>query len=164
MAFAAFLKISTIEGESTDAMHKGWIDLLSYSHGVEEPRSLLTSARGISAEQADSHDFTITKAVDKASHELMAACTSGQHFSEVNVEICFAGGDKQKYMEYKLTGVGITSIRPADQSSNPEAVPAEVVTFSYAEVEMACAQPDKATGKAVGQIPEGQDLKANKKA
>jgi type VI secretion system secreted protein Hcp len=163
MAFDAFLKISTVPGESTDDKHKDWIELLSYSHGVNQPKSVVSSAGSMSSQRADFHDFTITKVVDKASPKLMAACASGEHFSEVNVEICRAGGDKQKYMEYKLTDVITTSFRPGGQSSDSETLPTEVVAFSYGKIEMTYTQTDKATGKAAGQVPAGWDLKLNKK-
>ena len=39
MAFDAFLKLSTIPGESGDDKHKEWIEILSYSTGVSQPAS-----------------------------------------------------------------------------------------------------------------------------
>jgi type VI secretion system secreted protein Hcp len=162
MAFDAFLKISTIRGEGGEDMHKGWIELLSYSHGIDQPKLAPSSGAWMPADHIESHDFTITKLVDHASPKLTAAYATGERFSEVNVEICLAGGDKQKYMEYKLTDVTIASVRPGEHASDSEAPQTEVVTFSYAEFEIIRAQTDKATGKAVGQLPPRHDLKANK--
>ncbi|MCG7907927.1 MAG: type VI secretion system tube protein Hcp, partial [Candidatus Thiodiazotropha taylori] len=31
------MKIDGIDGESTDDQHKGWIELVSISHGVSQP-------------------------------------------------------------------------------------------------------------------------------
>ena len=39
MAFDAFLKIDGIPGESADAKHKDWIDVLSYGFGIQQPTS-----------------------------------------------------------------------------------------------------------------------------
>ena len=39
MAYDAFLKIATIDGESTDSKHEKWIEVLSYSWGASQPLS-----------------------------------------------------------------------------------------------------------------------------
>jgi type VI secretion system secreted protein Hcp len=162
MAFDAFMKISSVPGESTDDQHKDWIELLSFSWGVHQPKSVVSSAGSLAAERADFHDFSITKVVDKASPKLATACASGEHFNEVKVEICRAGGDKQKYMEYKLTDVIITSFRPAGHKAG-ETLPVEEVTLSYGKVELNYTETDKATGKGKGVVAAGWDLKTNKK-
>jgi len=36
MAFDAFIKISSIEGESRDSRHKGWIEVLKYGLGKRQ--------------------------------------------------------------------------------------------------------------------------------
>ncbi|HYL98384.1 MAG TPA: type VI secretion system tube protein Hcp [Blastocatellia bacterium] len=163
MAFDAFLKISGVTGESTDSMHKDWIEVLSYSWGVHQPKSVVSSAGSLSAERADFHDFSVTKVLDKASPKLAVACASGEHFSDVTFEICRAGGDKVKYMEYKLTDVLITSCRPGGHSQAAEVLPIEEVTMSYGKIEMTYHQTDKATGKAQGAVAANYDLKLNKK-
>ena len=162
MAFDAFLKISTIPGESTDDKHKDWIEVLSYSWGVHQPKSVISSAGSLSAERADFHDFSLTKVLDKASPKMAASCASGEHFNEVNFEICRAGGDKVKYMEYKLTDVIITSVRPGGHTA-AETLPIEEVTMSYGKIEMTYTQTDKATGQGAGNVAAGWDLKTNKK-
>ena|SRR5215469_5679522 len=162
MAFDAFMKISTIPGESTDDQHKDWIELLSFSWGVQQPKSVVSSAGSLAAERADFHDFSVTKVIDKASPKLATACASGEHFNEVKIEVCRAGGDKQKYMEYKLTDVITTSFRLAG-SREGETLPVEQVSFSYGKIEKNYTETDKATGKGKGQVAAGWDLKTNKK-
>ena len=46
MAFDTFLKISTIPGESTDDKHKDWIEILSFSTGLDQPASGSVSSGG----------------------------------------------------------------------------------------------------------------------
>jgi len=162
MAFDAFMKISTVPGESTDQNHKDWIELLSYSWGVHQPKSVVSSAGSLAAERADFHDISITKVIDKASPKLAMACASGEHFNEVKIEICRAGGDQQKYMEYKLTDVITTSYRPGGHKAG-ETLPVEEVAFSYGKIEINYTETDKATGKGKGQVAAGWDLKTNKK-
>jgi type VI secretion system secreted protein Hcp len=164
MAFDAFLKISGIDGESQDDKHKNWIELLSYSHGVNQQSTGLSTTGSISAERASFHDFTITKELDKATPKLFAACASGEHFATINVEVCRAGGDKVKYMEYELSDVLITSFRPVAQSKDATGtLPTEVVSMSAGQIKMTYTETDKATGKALGAVPAGWNLKTNKK-
>ena len=163
MAFDAFLKVATVPGESTDDKHKEWIEVLSYSWGVSQPSSGSASAGGArSRERADFSDLSIVHALDMSSPKLMAACCSGEHIKEVSLELCKAGGDKQKYMVYKLSDVIVSGVRPGGSSGGGEGLPLEEVSFSYSKVELEYIKID-AGGKAAGSVPAGWDLKLNKK-
>jgi type VI secretion system secreted protein Hcp len=163
MAFDAFLKIEGIEGESTDDKHKDEIEILSYSCGVAQAASASASTAGsLSAERASFSDFSIVKAIDKASPKLMLACASGEHLRSARLEICRAGGDKQPYMEYKMTDVIVTSVRPGG-SGHGESLPLEEVSFNYGKIEWKYVKTKVEGGRASGNIVAGWDLKANKK-
>ena len=78
MAFDAFLKLTVFDGESTDDKHKDWIEVLSYGLGIQQPTSATASSSGgATAERANFQDFTIVKALDKASPKLALACANG---------------------------------------------------------------------------------------
>ena len=88
MAFDAFLKIDGIPGESTDDKHKDWIEVLSFSHGVSQRASgSASTAGGATAERADFADFSIVKALDKASPKIFEASATGKHLKAVTVEL-----------------------------------------------------------------------------
>ncbi|HEY6331914.1 MAG TPA: type VI secretion system tube protein Hcp, partial [Blastocatellia bacterium] len=124
----------------------------------------ISSTGSMSAERASFHDFTITKELDKTSPKLFAACASGEHFATVNVEVCRAGGDKVKYMEYELSDVLVTSFRPVGQAHDTNGtLPTEVVSMSAGQIKLTYTETDKATGKALGAVPAGWNLKTNKK-
>ena len=163
MPFDAFLKVESIDGESSDEKHSNWIEVLSYSWGVQQPQSGTASSHGsLSAERANFHPFIIVKAIDKASAKLALGCASGEHFPKATLEICRAGGDKQPYMEYKMTDVMVTSFRPGG-AGHGEAVPLEEVAFSYGQIELKYTQTKVAGGKGSGNVAGGWDLKTNKK-
>lgn len=164
MAFDAFLKIDGIPGESTDDKHKDWIEILSYGWGVSQPSSgAASTGGGASAERADFQDFTISKTIDKASPKLFLACADGTHIKEVKLELCRAGGDKMKYMEYKLSDCMIGIAAPSGASGGGEALPTEEISFSYGKVEMTYTQQKRADGSGGGNVAAGWDLEANKK-
>jgi type VI secretion system secreted protein Hcp len=160
MAFDAFLKIDGITGESTDDKHKDWIEVLSYSWGANQPTSgTASSSGGASAERANFHDFTIEKTLDMASPKLAIACAGGQAFKSVSLELCRAGGDKMKYMEYKLTNCIISSIT----NNGGGGEPSESLSFNYGKVELTYVQQKRADGTAGGNVAAGWDLQLNKK-
>ena len=163
MAFDAFLKIEGIPGESTDDKHKDWIEILSYSHGLYQPvAGSVSSGGGRSAERCEHSPFSIVKALDKASPKLNLFCCNGMHISSVIVELCRAGGDKVKYMEYKMTDVIVSSVRPGGSSSGSETLPVEEVSFDYGKMEWTYTETDHATGKPKGNVNANWDLLANK--
>ncbi|HUJ90859.1 MAG TPA: type VI secretion system tube protein Hcp [Syntrophorhabdales bacterium] len=164
MAFDAFLKIDGIPGESTDDKHKDWIEVLSYGLGIQQPASATASSSGgATSERANFQDFSITKALDKASPKLALACADGTHIASITLELCRAGGDKLKYMEYKLTNCIISSHHDGGSSGGAETLPVETVTFNYGKIEWTYTQQKRADGSGGGQVAAGWDLQINKK-
>jgi type VI secretion system secreted protein Hcp len=162
MAFDAFMKIDGIPGESTDDKHKDWIEILSYSWGASQPASPSRSAGGAaSAARVNVQDLSIVHALDKASPKLFLACCKGDHIKEVTLELCRATGDKQKYMQYKLTDVLVSSVHPGGSSKGSDVLPLEEVAFNYGKIDMTYTVIDPA-GKAKGDVKANWDLTANK--
>jgi type VI secretion system secreted protein Hcp len=165
MAFDAFIKLDGIPGESSDDKHKDWIEVLSYSHGVSQASSgSASTGGGRSAERCNHSDFSIVKALDKSSPKIALACCNGTHIKEVKLELCRAGGEKTKYMEYKLSDAIITSARPGGSSQGGETLPLEEVSFSYGKIEWTYTATDAKTGAASGDVKANWDLTANKGA
>lgn len=164
MAYDAFLKISTIPGESTDDKHKDWIEILSYSWGVSQPSSGSSSSGGArSAERCNHQDLSISKTIDKASPKLFLSCCKGEHIPEIKLELCRATGDKQKYMEYKLTDVIVSSVRPSGEgATDAKPLPLESVSFNYSKIELVYTETDHKTGKPKGDVKANWDLSVNK--
>ena len=164
MAFDAFLKIEGIPGESTDDKHKEWIKVLSYNFSVtQRPSGSASTAGGASAERATFSDFSVVKTLDKASPKLFEACATGRHIPTVTLELCRAGGDKLKYMEYKLSNVIISMNRPGGTSQAGEPLPQEEIAFNYGKIELAYTQQNRADGSGGGQVASGWNLETNKK-
>ncbi|MBI4848470.1 MAG: type VI secretion system tube protein Hcp [Nitrospirae bacterium] len=163
MAFDAFLKIDGVPGESTDDKHKDWIEILSYSHGLSQPSSGARSSGGAaSAERCSHQDFSIVKTLDKASPKLFLNCCNGAHLKSATIELCRATGDKQKYMEYKLSDVLVTSVRPGGSAQGGENLPLEEVSFNYGKIEWTYTVTDHKTGKPSGDVKANWDLVGNK--
>jgi type VI secretion system secreted protein Hcp len=164
MAFDAFLQIDGIPGESTDDKHADWIEVLNYEFEIKQPTSASKSSTGgASSERADFKDFSIKKALDKASPKIAIACADGTAIKSVILELCRSGGDKVKYMEYKMSNCVISKVSPAGESKAPETLPLEEVTFNYGKLEMVYTQQKREDGSGGGQVAAGWDLQKNAK-
>ncbi len=163
MAFDCFLKIDGVDGESSDDKHADWIELLSFSHGVSQSSSgAASSGGGRSAERCDHQDFSVVKTLDKASPKLSLFCCNGTHIASVKMELCRAGGDKQKYMEFAMSDVIVASVRPGGSAEGGEALPLEEVSFNYGKIEWTYTETDHKTGKPKGDVKANWDLTTNK--
>lgn len=160
--FDSFIKIQDIPGESTDDKHAEWIEILSFSHGVSQPGSGSVSSGGSrTAERCEHQDFSIVKTLDKATPKLNLYCCNGTHIPEVVVELCRAGGDKQKYMEFKMTDVIISSVRPGGSAKGGENLPLEEVTFTYGKIDWTYTETDHKSGAPKGDVSTHWNLHTN---
>lgn len=163
MAFDAFMKIATIDGESQDAKHKKWVELLSYSHGVSQQAGGARSTSGAaSGGRTDHQDFHVTKLLDAATPKLNLACSNGEHIKEVKIELCRATKEKELFMSYVLADVIVTSVQVGGSSQGHDVVPVEQVTFNYAKITWEYKQLDHETGKPIGNVGANWSTKENK--
>ncbi|MBI3466979.1 MAG: type VI secretion system tube protein Hcp [Planctomycetes bacterium] len=162
MAFDAFIKLDGIPGESTDDKHKEWIEVLSFSHGASQASFGSRSTGGAAGSQrADLTDFSFVKALDKTSPKLFLSCVKGDHIKEVTFHLNRATGDKQKYMEYKMTDVLISGYRPGGSSQSSD-LPLEEVSLNFAKIEHIYTETDHKTGKPKGDVKTWWDQSENK--
>ena len=163
MAFDAFIKIDGIEGESTDDKHNGWIEITSFDTGVTQRSSATASSvGGASTERADFRDFVITKELDKATPKLALACAAGTHIDNIVVEICRAGEQKVKYMEYKMTNCIISGVGESGSDAGEEgSFPKETVSINYGKIKWSYVQQKRQGGGPAGNIISGWDLEKN---
>jgi len=160
MVSTIFCKIDGIKGESTDANHKDEMELLSFSHGVSQPRSATASTAGGGTTGRCNHtDFSIVKQLDSSSPVLNAQCCSGKHIASIVITLRRADGDKSvPYMVYKLTDVVISSVSVGGGS---DSVPTESVTFNYAKIEWEYTKQARAGGAGAGKTNGVWDLSKN---
>ncbi len=162
MAFDAFMKIDGIPGESTDDKHKDWIEITSFSHGLDQPASATASnAGGGTSERVQHEEFVVTHLLDKATPKLMESCCTGKHFKDVTIELCRAGGDKQKYMEIKLEQVIVSKVSIAGSDGS---FPSEQISFNYGKIKWTYTHQKRNDGTGGGNISGGWDLTSNKVA
>jgi type VI secretion system secreted protein Hcp len=141
-----FLKIEGVDGESTDAKHKGSIDLESWSWGQSQSGTH-SSGGGGGAGKVSMQDFHAVMKVNKASPKLALACATGDHIKKAVLTCRKAGKDQQEYYKivlsdllvssYQTGGNGHGGIVPTDQFS---------LNFTKIEFEYKEQKPDGTLG------------------
>jgi type VI secretion system secreted protein Hcp len=152
---AAFLKFEGIEGESTDAKHRGWIEIMSYSWGSsKQAAGAATGASG----KVDFSPFSITKQVDKASPVFREAQLHGTHIKSVVFEVTNA--TKHEVYQVTMSDVLVSSVSVSSGGDRPS----ESLSLNFAKIEMQFA-PQKPDGTLAPFRPveAGWDLRANTK-
>ncbi len=162
MADHWFLKIDGIEGEVTDAAHKGEIDVLAWSWGAERAGGAGgPTGGGAGAGKTTFEDFHFVTKVSKASPKLFLAAATGSHIKYASLAGVRAAGKNKgaEYLKYKLTDVLVTSV---DHDAEDGDVPIEQFSLGYAKFEISYSQ-QLPTGALGPPVSAGWDLKANKK-
>lgn len=157
MAVDMFLKLATVNGESTDSKHAEEIDLLSWSFAAHQTGTSNTGG-GSGAGRVSIQDLTLTKKVDKASPILFALCCSGQHLESGALTVRKAGGDALEYLIVKMEHVLITGVQTTGSDGQDQIV--EQVTLNFKRVAFVYT-PQKDDGSGGPTVSGGWDVGAN---
>lgn len=148
---AAFAKYDGIDGESKDANHDKWIDVLSIDWGIHRPGG---GATGTSRRRGAAvvEDLTLTMEYEKASPKLQEKCLKGEVIPKLEIEqTATYGGARATYLRYELTNVVIMGIQ-VNASGNDEAgPPTMVVSCDFEEIKVTYTEYDD-TGSSKGNI------------
>ena len=169
MAFDAYIQIDGIPGEVLDDKHKDWIEVLGYEYGATQATSATASSSGgASSERVALSDFSIRKAVDKASAKLFEACCKGTHIAKIQLNVNRAGGDKVTYLTITLEEVVISSVNflgnlPLDGEAKAESdLPMEEIKFNFSRIKTTYTQQKRSDGAGGGKVTGGWDRSLNK--
>src|SRR5687768_2760910 len=111
MASDIFAKLGDIKGESGDDKHKGEIELLSWSWGVQQAGTMAHGGGGGEG-KASFADFNFTHYIDKASPVLLKACATGEHIKDGIITVRKAGKGQQEYLIIKMNDILVTGVHP----------------------------------------------------
>ncbi|HWQ33714.1 MAG TPA: type VI secretion system tube protein Hcp [Blastocatellia bacterium] len=153
-----FLKLEGIEGESTDAKHKGEIDVLSWSWG-ETNTGGHTGGAGHGAGKVQMQDFNFAMRVSKASPKLLLACASGEHIKKAVLTCRRAGKEQQEYLIVTYTDCIVSSYQTGGSAG--DVVPVDQISLNYSQINYEYKE-QKQDGTLGGAVPAGWNLKENK--
>ena len=158
MASDIFAKIGDIKGESPDDKHKGEIEVLSWSWGVNQSGTMSHGGGGGEG-KASFNDFNFTHHIDKASPVLLKACATGEHIKEATITVRKAGKGRQEFLIIKRNDVIITGVAPSGAGDG--AATAEHVALQFAKVDLEY-KPQKPDGSLDAGVHFKYDIKGNK--
>ena len=163
MAFDAFIQIDGIPGESTDAAHSDWIEVIDFTQGEQQPTSATVSTGGgRTSERVNFSPFKFRHSIDKSSAKLHLACAKGTHISKVTLELCRAVGDKQPYYQVVMENVVVSHVQTVGDAHSDESLPVEDVELTFGKVTWTYTETDHKTGKPKGNVTANWDLESNK--
>ena len=160
MGFDAYLQIDGIKGESQEDKHKDWIEVLSYSHKIDQPMSATRSASGGATTGASQHgDIVITKFVDMASPKLHDAVSTGKHFKKAVLDLCRqSGGSKVTYLTITMEQLAVSSVASDGDGKGEHELPVETVALNYGTIEWKYTQQKREDGTPGGNVTAKYDL------
>ena len=163
MPVEMFLKLAGIEGESSDAKHKGEIDVFAWSWGLSEEAGRgnpqAGSPAGGGAGRVKIESISIQKLVDLASPLLLLFSAQGKHITDGTLTTRKAGKGGGDFLLFKMTDVIVTSVHVAVSKDTGQ--PAESITLNFGKFEFNYrpTNPDGSLGTAKS---SGWDIRAGK--
>jgi type VI secretion system secreted protein Hcp len=155
MAIDTHIKFDGVDGESTDAAHKGEVDVLSWHWGVS---NAAPATGGGGTGRATPADLQITHLYDKASPTLAKKCVQGAHFPTVVLTTRKAGEGQKDFLKITMKEVFITSVTPS-AGGGGEII--ESVAMRYGHIDFSY-KPQTAAGGLGGEVKFGWNVKTSK--
>jgi type VI secretion system secreted protein Hcp len=152
-----FIKVGDIKGEAGDSKHKDEIDVLSWSWGMTQSGTTHKGGGGGSG-KVNVKDLSFTKNVDKASPNLMMACSKGKHYPSALLTVRKAGENPVEYVKITMENVLITSV-DAGGDKNQETL-TEDVTLNFSKVKTEYT-PQGDDGAPEAAVVYGWNIKEN---
>ena len=126
-----FLKVKGIKGESQDEAHKGEIDVLRWSWGMQANTAL---GGGGATGKATIQELKVVKRVDSASTALMLALRRNQVIPEAVLTLRKAGGIPHEFLKVTIKQGHVTSLTIEGGDTGGALEPLEQVSFSFNEI------------------------------
>jgi len=165
--YIILLKIDGILGESSHIQHETWVDLLSFSWGLSQPATAMTSGAGSSRVQI--LEFCFSHLLDKASPMLMIYCSTSQHIKQATLELIYPGENGKRFYQLVMYDIVVSKVNIAgntlqltSEASVDQVVtlykPIEDVAFSFTKIEWTYWQQN-VDGSMSGPIKGSLDMK-----
>jgi type VI secretion system secreted protein Hcp len=111
-----FLKVQGVSGESADAEHKGEIEVVSWSWGMQASTSAARGSAG--SGRGTLSELEVVKHVDQSSPTLMFFLRSNKLIKQARLTVRKAGQTPLEYLTIDLENVRLTSLRVESQNTD----------------------------------------------
>ena len=137
-----FLQIDGVPGESTEELHRDWIDIDRFDWG-EAMASLTAIASGRSSGRVNMTDFHFSMKTNKASPVLFLDCAIGKYIPIIRLDVCIPFGAENQgplvYLRFNFTQATITSYSiggstPMDRTVDEFSIAFSKITMTYIQI------------------------------
>ena len=140
-----FVKYDGVDGESQDANHDKWIDVLSIDWGSNKPGGGATGQSrrrgGVIVE-----DLVLTMEYEKSSVKLLEKLNMGEVIPKLEIEqTATYGGARATYLKYELTNVQVTGFQVSGAAA--DGPPTVVVSNNFEEYKVTYTEYDSEGNK-----------------
>jgi type VI secretion system secreted protein Hcp len=105
-----YLKLEGIDGESIDETHQAWIELNTFTWGVEA-KATFEIGQGGQAKQSHINAISAEKSCDKATVILWKNCTTGRHIPRGTISCMKLDGETRvQYLKIDLTDIMVKAV------------------------------------------------------
>lgn len=124
-------KTGVIKGEAQDATHKGEIEVVSWSWGMQSKPTL---GGGVATGKASILELKVVKRIDSSSTALMAALRTNEQIQKAVLTLRKSGSQPLEYFKVTIEQGRVTSltIQAGDRDGSSEIV--ENVSFSFNKI------------------------------
>lgn len=158
MQIDCFLKLEAIPGESKDKDHTDWIDVLSWTWGIQQFGTMHAQGGG-GGGKASFNDLTVSAPIDKSAPILMQKCARGTHIPKATLINRKAGDSPLEYMKIEMKDVMVTSVSTGGVPGSPEQT--FDYTVNFAEVKVSYQEQDKTGGAKGGTVDFAWSIEQN---
>jgi type VI secretion system secreted protein Hcp len=137
-------RTGVIKGESQDERHKGEVEVLGWSWGMQVKGSL---GGGQAAGKASMHDLKVVKRIDSASTALMAALRSNEQIQKAVLTLRKAGKTQLEYLKITIEQGRVTALTVEGGDDEGGSDVLEHVSFSFNKI-------------TIDYVPQGKDGQA----
>lgn len=154
MADKFFLRLDGIKGESTDAKHKGEIDVESFSWGLSTGQTSVIGGGG-GASKASFNDLHFVARTSVASPILFVSAAAGKHLKDALLTIRRGGDKGAEFLKIALTDTVVTAYNQSD-SVNADGV-VDQFSLQFSTIDFSY-QAQKADGSLASPVRTGWDI------
>jgi type VI secretion system secreted protein Hcp len=164
MAFDAYLKLDTIDGESTSAGYVKCMEIFNFSLGAANPVTIGSASTGAGGGKAILQPFSFTKKTDSSSPKLYQACVTGAHLATGSVQLRKAGGASAlPYLTYGFKVIFIESVSWSGSTGGDDS-PTEHVSAAFGTLTVDYQAQDNTGAKIGGEVHGGWNVQTNSAA
>lgn len=139
-------KCGLIKGEAQDDVHKGEIEVLRWSWGMQAKASL---GGGVATGKASVRELTVVKRIDSASTALMSALRTNEPIQKAVLTLRKAGKSQLEYLKITIEQGRVTGLDVEAGDGNGGSAVTENVRFSFNKINVEYV-PQGKDGQAMG--------------